>query len=74
MVVKAFNVSEETYDRFSKICKESGLSMSKQVDIFMKSQIEEQPKVRKSYLEKLEAIRKGTFVHVKGTLAERYNV
>ncbi len=72
MVIKTFNVSEETYKKFSSYCKENGLSMSKQIDMFMKSQVEEEPKARKEYLEKLDRIRKARFVKVKGSLMERY--
>lgn len=72
MVVKTFNVTEETYAKFSAYCKEMGLSMSKQIDLFMKSQIEEEPKVRQNYLSRLNAIRKEKFVSVKGSLMDRY--
>jgi antitoxin component of RelBE/YafQ-DinJ toxin-antitoxin module len=64
MVLKTFNLDNETYDKFSEFCKENGLSMSKQVDIFIKAQIEESPKVREEYLKKLELIRKGRFIKV----------
>lgn len=74
MTIKTFNVDEETYNKFSNYCKEFGFSMSKQVDIFMKSQVEEDSKVRKEYLEKLDQIRKGKFIKVKGSLMDRYNV
>jgi len=64
MVLKTFNLDNETYDKFSEFCKENGLSMSKQIDIFIKAQIEESPKVREEYLKKLELIRKGRFIKV----------
>ena len=64
MVLKTFNLEDETYRKFSESCKENGISMSKQIDIFIKSQIEESPKVRGEYLKKLEAIRKGRFINV----------
>tara|TARA_Y100000034_G_C6836179_1_gene377896 strand:- start:401 stop:634 length:234 start_codon:yes stop_codon:yes gene_type:complete len=64
MVLKTFNLEDETYRKFSEFCRENGLSMSKQVDIFIKAQIEESPKVREDYLKKLEAIRKGRFINV----------
>lgn len=66
MVLKTFNLDNETYDKFSEFCKENGLSMSKQIDIFIKAQIEESPKVREEYLKKLELIRKGRFIKVGG--------
>jgi len=62
MAIKTFNVDEEAYAKFSKFCKENGLSMSKQVEIFIKSQLEEEPKVRKEYLERLDRIRKGKYI------------
>lgn len=64
MVLKTFNLDEETYRKFSEFCKENGLSMSKQIDIFIKAQLEEEPKVREEYLKKLETIRKGKFIKV----------
>ena len=70
MALKTFNVDETVYKKFSRTCKENGLSMSKQVDWFMRSMVCE-PKVRKEYLEKLEKLRKGPFVRVK-TFSELY--
>jgi len=64
MVLKTFNLDDQTYKRFSDFCKENGISMSKQIDIFIKSQLEEEPKVREEYLRKLEIIRKGKFIKV----------
>jgi len=64
MVLKTFNLDNETYAIFSKFCKENGISMSKQIDIFIKSQLEEEPKIREEYLKKLEVIRMGNFVKV----------
>ena len=64
MVLKTFNVEEESYREFSEFCKENGLSMSKQVNIFIKAQLEEEPVVREGYLRKLEAIRRGRFISV----------
>ncbi len=69
MVLKTFNLTEEVYDKFSRICKEYGLSMSKQVDFFMRSQIEDEPEAKKSYLEKLDRIRKHRSVKV-GSLSD----
>ena len=64
MVLKTFNVTEEVYNKFSNFCKENGISMSKQINMFIQSQIEEEPKVREEYLKKLETIRKGKFIKV----------
>lgn len=71
--MKTFNLDPETYAKFSKFCKENGLSMSKQVNIFIKSQLEENPKVRKDYLKKLERIRKGSFIKIDN-FSERYGL
>jgi hypothetical protein len=71
MVLKTFNITEEVYAQFSKRCKENGISMSKQVEFFMRSMVEEEPEVRKSYLKKLEQIRKGPFIRIKD-FSERY--
>jgi len=66
MVLKTFNVEEKTYKKFSKYCKENGFSMSKQVQIFMQVQIEEEPKVRDSYIRKIERLSKhGEFIKFK---------
>lgn len=62
MVLKTFNLEEETYRKFSHFCKENGISMSKQIDIFIKSQIETKKEVREEYLKKLDNIRKGKFI------------
>jgi len=66
MVLKTFNIEEETYKKFSEFCKQNGISMSKQIDIFIKAQIEEKPKVRAEYLQRLDTIRKGKFIKVGG--------
>lgn len=76
MVLKTFNLEEDIYKKFSDFCRENGISMSKQVNIFIKAQIEEEPKVRDEYLKKLERIRKGKFIKV-GTFDDfkkRYRV
>ena len=64
MVIKTFNLEEDVYKKFSDFCKEHGFSMSKQINIFIKAQIETAPKVREEYLKKLEAIRKGRFIKI----------
>jgi len=40
MVLKTFNVDKEAYEKYSKHCKENGVSMSKQVENFIKQEIE----------------------------------
>ena len=73
MTLKTFNLDENTYRKFSEYCKENGLSMSKQIDIFIKAQLEEEPKVREEYLKKLERIRKGRFIRVD-SFSKRYEL
>tara|TARA_Y100000310_G_scaffold342051_1_gene443528 strand:- start:568 stop:801 length:234 start_codon:yes stop_codon:yes gene_type:complete len=76
MVLKTFNVEEKTYKKFSKFCKEEGISMSKQVDFFMQFVIEKEPKVRQAYLEKLKRLREQATVHIGGLndFKKRYGV
>ena len=66
MALKTFNIDEKAYGKFSEFCRENGISMSKQVEFFIKSQVEEKPKVREEYLRKLDAIRRGRFIKVGG--------
>ena len=73
MALKTFNIQEGVYKKFSHLCKGNGMSMSKQVEFFMKSVVEEEPKVKKEYLQKLERIRKGKFIRVHN-FAGRYGV
>lgn len=73
MVLKTFNVQEAVYAKFSGFCKQHGISMSKQIEMFMESMIEKDPEAKKDYLAKLERIRKGNFVNVSN-FAEKYNL
>ncbi len=73
MVLKTFNIDEAVYNKFSRFCKSHGISMSKQVQIFMEAQITEEPKAKRKYLEKLEKIRKGKFIRVDN-FAKRYGL
>ena len=73
MVLKTFNLDDQTYRKFSEYCRENGISMSKQVDLFIKAQLEEEPKVREEYLKKLERIRKGKFIRVD-SFSKRYGL
>ncbi len=74
MVLKTFNLDEKTYKNFSEFCKEHGLSMSKQVNLFIEMQIEEEPEVKKKYLKKLDRIsKKGKFIEVKD-FSKRYGL
>ena len=47
--------------------------MSKQIELFMRSIIEEEPEVKQEYLKKLKRIRKGKFIRVKN-FTERYGL
>jgi antitoxin component of RelBE/YafQ-DinJ toxin-antitoxin module len=73
MVLKTFSVQEEIYKKFSEFCKGHGVSMSKQIEMFMESMIQNEPKAKKEYLEKLERIRKGKFIRVK-SFTDRYKL
>jgi hypothetical protein len=73
MVLKTFNVSEDIYKRFSELCKGNGISMSKQIDFFMRSVVEEDPEAKKEYLKKLDKIREGKFIRVDD-FAKRYGL
>lgn len=65
MVLKTFNLEENVYKKFSDFCKSNGISMSKQINIFINAQVAEEPKVREEYLRKLDLIRKGRFIRYK---------
>ena len=73
MALKTFNVSQEVYGKFSRFCKKYGISMSKQVEFFMASQIEDEPEAKAEYLRKLDRLRKGKFIQVK-SFAKRYGL
>lgn len=73
MALKTFNIEEDVYNKFSAICKRLGISMSKQVEIFMRSQVEEDPVARADYLERLNIIRKGKFIQI-ASFKERYKL
>lgn len=64
MVLRSFNVDEESYKKYSKRCKELGVSMSKQVNNFIKAQVEEEPKANKAFLKELEEARKQKPIHI----------
>jgi hypothetical protein len=40
MALKTFNIDEKTYKQYSEHCKKQGISMSKQIENFIKSEIE----------------------------------
>jgi len=73
MVIKTFNVEESVYEKFLQFCKNNGISMSKQIEMFMKSRVDENEEVREEYLQKIEEIRRGKFIRVDN-FAERYGI
>ena len=73
MAIKTFNVNESIHAKFSQFCKEHGVSMSKQVENFMSSQLEDEPQAKQEYLKKLDRIRKGKFIKVDN-FSERYGL
>ncbi len=73
MVLKTFNVDQAVYARFSRLCKDRGMNMSKQVELFMKFLAEEDSGLKEEYLKKLEKIRHGPFVRVND-FGKRYGV
>lgn len=64
MVIKTFNVEEGIYNKFLQFCRDNGMSMSRQIEFFMRSIVEEEPKARKEYLQKLDSIRKQKTIDV----------
>ena len=40
MALKTFNIDKKTYDIYSKHCKQNGISMSRQVENFLKKELE----------------------------------
>jgi len=73
MTIKTFNVDEKVYEKFLQFCKNNGISMSKQIEIFMKSRVEDKEELREEYLQKLEEIRRGKFIRVDD-FAKRYSL
>lgn len=39
-MLKTFNVDADIYEKYSKHCKKNGVSMSKQVENFLKNEVE----------------------------------
>ncbi len=64
MGVKSFSITDSVYEKYSAECKRLGLNMSKQIENFMKFQLEEEFAVREEYIEKLAKIRKERFTPV----------
>jgi len=76
MVLKTFNLQEAVYKKFSDFCKGHGISMSKQVEMFMESVIEDDPEAKQEYLQKLDWLRKQRTIHVGkiGDFRKRYRL
>jgi len=70
MVLKTFNLDEDVYKKFSEFCKSHGISMSKQVNIFIEMQMSEEPEIREEYLEKLRKIKRGKYSGPFGSIEE----
>jgi hypothetical protein len=73
MVLKTFNVSEDVYSQYSGMCKSLGISMSKQIELFMRSQVSEEPEARPDYIRKLEKMRNSKFIKIDD-FASRYGL
>lgn len=59
MVIKTFNIDEEVYKQFSEHCKKHGVSMSKRVENFIRtevSKIKGKPEVKTETVEKKHSI------------------
>ena len=65
MAIKTFSVDEGVYRKFADFCKTNGINMSKQVEVFMKSQLESKEEVREEYLKTLDNLRRGKFIKIK---------
>ena len=66
---KTFNIDETVYGSFSSFCKENGLSMSKQIELFMRSWMEKEPKIKEDYLKRLKMIQRQKSIRI-GTIKE----
>jgi hypothetical protein len=54
MALKTFNLNEEIYKQFSKHCKKEGISMSKKVENFIRSELQ---KIRPFQIKKIKTYR-----------------
>ncbi|ADN36316.1 conserved hypothetical protein [Methanolacinia petrolearia DSM 11571] len=61
MSVKSFSISDDVYEKYSSECKRLGLNMSKQIENFMKFQLDEEFAVREEYIYKIDKLRKERF-------------
>ena len=60
MAIKTFNIDAGIHRRFSDFCKEYGISMSRQIEMFMLHQLEENPARKREHAEKLERMSRGS--------------
>ncbi|RLE46788.1 hypothetical protein DRJ22_01055 [Candidatus Woesearchaeota archaeon] len=61
MVLKTFNIDKKIYTEYSTFCREHGISMSKQIELFMQTMLEEDLDKHKEHMEKLDRMKKGQF-------------
>lgn len=61
MALKTFNVDPGVYARFSSFCKGNGINMSKQVELFMASFVEDDPMAKKRIVAKLDRNKKADY-------------
>ena len=61
MALKTFNVDPDVYKRFSGFCKGNGINMSKQVELFMASFVEDDLAAKKSIVAKLDRNKKADY-------------
>jgi hypothetical protein len=47
MAIKTFNIDEKTYKEYLELCKKEGISMSKKIDNFIRSELESLKKKHK---------------------------
>ena len=64
MALKTFNLDEEVYRRYSAHCKRRGMSMSKQIEFFMREKLDK--------LSQASSIIKGTEEDVRLHLMNKY--
>ena len=58
MAIKTFNIDEKVYKKFSEFCKNKGISMSKQVETFIRAQMSEKSEEREGHLKNLDMTKK----------------
>lgn len=61
MGIKSFSISDEVYEKYSAECKRLGLNMSRQIENFMRFQLEEEFLVRDDHAERIREVRRKRF-------------